>query len=176
MPLDVQAIRIRGLWLRYSRPGFDPLPVREPAPNNRWQRGAFVDALYLADQQETAWAEWYRHLAEVGVPPDQRLPVDLWKWEVDVEIANLSNDRRLQTVGLARPKPGRHTWPPYQEIGEELWGEGWAGLLAPSAALVQGLVLCLFRASTSDPIPNAEPLPSPKTIRTPPALPRGMMT
>ena len=174
MQLDAKVVRIRGSWFRYSRHGFDPLPVRQPAPNNRWQRGALVDALYLADQQETAWAERYRHLAELGVPPDQRLPVDLWTWKVDVEVANLSNERRLQKVGLTRPKPGRHTWLPYQEVGEELWSEGWAGLLAPSAALRQGLVLCVFRES--DPIPGVAPIPPPETVRTPPVLPRGMMT
>jgi RES domain-containing protein len=174
LPLDVQAIRIRGRWLKYNRHGFDPLPVRDPAPDNRWQRGAIVDALYLADKDETAWGEWYRHLAELGVPPDQRLPVDLWTWEIDIEVANLSNERRLEKAGLARPRPGRHTWLPYQEVGEDLWSEGWAGLIAPSAALPHGLVLCLFK--TSDPIPNVVAVPPPRTIRTPPVPPLGMTT
>lgn len=174
MPLDVEAVKIRGRWLRYSRHGSDPLPARSPAPNNRWQRGALVDALYLADQQETAWAEWYRHLAELGVPPDQRLPVDLWSWDVDVRVANLSTGRRLRKLALKRPSPGRRAWLAYQEIGEELWSEGWPGLVAPSAALPQGLVLCLFRES--EVIPNAIPVTPPLTIVTPPVLPTGMVT
>ncbi|MCP4660433.1 MAG: RES domain-containing protein [bacterium] len=174
MPLDVQAVAIRGPWFRHSRSGIDPCPHRDPAPDNRWQRGALVDALYLADKTETAWAEWYRHLAELGIPPDQRLPVDLWTWQVDVEVANLSTEKRLRKVGLPRPTPGRHTWLPFQEIGEELQSDGWSGLIAPSAARPSGLVLCLFRAA--DPIPNAIPQPSPRTITAPPVLPRGMTT
>lgn len=174
MPLDVQAVQIRGRWVRHSRPGFDLLPVRDPAPDSRWQRGAIVDALYLADKEQTAWAEWYRHLAELGVPPDQRLPVDFWTWSVDVEVANLSTAKRLERIGLDRPTPGRYTWLAFQEIGEELWTDGWPGLIAPSAARPSGLVLCLFR--DGDPIPNVTPLPPPKTVTTPPVPPRGMTT
>lgn len=174
MPLDARTIKIRGRWLRYSRHGFDPLPIRNPPPDNRWQRGAFVDALYFANTEETVWAEWYRHLAELGVPPDQRLPVDLWSWEIDVEVADLSTESRLREVGLTRPQPGRQTWLPFQEIGEELWSQGWPGLIAPSAALPRGLVLCLFRVSRR--IPNADPVSPPKPMTTPPVLPRGLVT
>lgn len=174
MALDVQAVRIKGLWVKHNRHGFDPLPARDPAPDNRWQRGALVDALYLADKEETAWAEWYRHLAELGIPPDQRLPVDLWNWSVDVEVANLSNEQRLRRAGLGRPTPGRHTWFAFQEVGEELWAEGWSGLIAPSAARPRGLILCLFR--DEGPIAGVSPSPPPKTIVTPPVPPTGMTT
>lgn len=174
MPLAVEGIRIRGRWCRHGRPGVEPLPARDPAPDSRWQRGAVVDALYLADKEETAWAEWYRHLAELAIPPDQRLPLDLWTWSVDVEVADLSNEERLNRIGLRRPTPGRHTWPAFQTVGEELAQEGWEGLLAPSAARPSGLVLCLFRYGYT--VSGAEPLPPPIRITSAPIPPRGMTT
>lgn len=57
------------------------MPYRNPAPDNRWQRGLIVDAVYLGDAAETIWAEWYRHLAEAGIPPAARLPVELLELE-----------------------------------------------------------------------------------------------
>jgi hypothetical protein len=45
-----------------------------PAPDGRWQRGEQLAGLYLAQDPDTVWAEWYRALAELGEPPDLRLP------------------------------------------------------------------------------------------------------
>ncbi len=69
MALDLTAVAVRGRWVKHTYPGSPPLPERDPPPDNRWQRGEVVDALYLADSEETAWAEWYRHLAERAIPP-----------------------------------------------------------------------------------------------------------
>ena len=65
---------MRGRWLKHTYPDSLPLPERDPPPDNRWQRGDVVDALYLADTDDTVWAEWYRHLAEQGVPPLAQMP------------------------------------------------------------------------------------------------------
>lgn len=65
-----------------------------------------VDAAYLADSEDTVWAEWYRHLAERSIPPLAQTPRELWTWTVDVEVAALSTPERLATVGLPSPKPG----------------------------------------------------------------------
>ncbi len=75
----------------------------------------------------------------------RQLPRDLWSFRVPpLEVADLSGEDRLARVDLRLPIPGRKTWPPYQQIGETLWREGWPGLLAPSAARPTSLVLCLF--------------------------------
>jgi len=104
-----------------------------------------VDALYLARDETTLWAEWYRHLAERGVPPLKQLPRDVWRLCVPpLRIADVSDEQRLGRAGLAFPMPGRRTWPLYQGLGETLWREGWNGLLAPSAAHPAGRILCLF--------------------------------
>jgi RES domain-containing protein len=147
----------------------------QPAGDNRWQRGEVVDALYLADEEETLWAEWYRHLAERGVPPLRQLPRDVWRHRVRrLDVADLGDAKRLARVGLAVPTPGRQGWPPYQAVGETLWKEGWQGLLAPSAARPNGRVLCLF---IDDPhAMPVQPVAPPRIVTEPPVPPTGMRT
>jgi hypothetical protein len=128
--LGVPSVAVHGRWIKHTQPGSAPLPQREPPPDNRWQRGDTVDALYLADTEETAWAEWYRHLAERMIPPLAQMPRELWTWQVDAEVADLSTAERLAEVGLEPPTPGRRSWHPYQRIGEQLFTEGCSGLLA----------------------------------------------
>jgi RES domain-containing protein len=144
-------------------------------PTTAGKRGHEVDALYLADDEDTAWAEWYRHLAEHGLPPNEQMPRDLWEWEIDVELADLSDPARLARVRLGLPRPGRRTWPPYQRVGEALADEGWSGLLAPSAARPTNLVVCLFRAGAGT-VSGARPLPPPTRVDDPPPPPTGMTT
>lgn len=174
MALDVAAIAVRGRWFKHTYPGSRALPQREPPPDNRWQRGDVVDALYLGDSEDTVWAEWYRHLAERAIPPLAQMPRELWTWEIDVEVADLSTAERLAAVGLPSPAPGRRSWPACQQVGERLHQEGWAGLLAPSAALSTGRVLCLFRGK--DGVPGAEPASSPRQVAEPPSPPAGLRT
>lgn len=107
MPPEVAAIAVRGRWVKHTYPGSPPLLERDPPPDNRWQRGHVVDALYLANSEQTAWAEWYRHLAERAIPPLAQIPRALWTWDVDVEVADLSSADRLSAVGL----PSAHPWP-----------------------------------------------------------------
>jgi RES domain-containing protein len=172
--LGVPSVAVHGRWIKHTQPGSAPLPQREPPPDNRWQRGDIVDALYLADTEETAWAEWYRHLAERMIPPLAQMPRELWTWQVDAEVADLSTAERLAEVGLEPPTPGRRSWHPYQRIGEQLSTEGWAGLLAPSAARPDGKVLCLFRDEHD--IRGAKPLPPPRYVKEPPPPPTGLRT
>jgi RES domain-containing protein len=172
--LSVTAIAVRGRWFKHTYPGSPPLPERDPPPDNRWQRGEVVDALYLADTEETAWAEWYRHLAERMIPPLAQMPRELWTWQVDVKVADLSTREKLAAVGLSPPAPGRGSWPGYQNIGEQLSKDGWTGLLAPSAARPDGKVLCLFRDERG--IRGARPLPSPRHIAEPTPPPTGLRT
>jgi RES domain-containing protein len=176
LAIDADSVRITGRWVRQAARGTPVPPAREPPPDNRWQRGDVIDALYLADEEQTAWAEWYRHLAEAGLPPMQQMPRELWSWQVDVEVADLSSVERLDRVGLQTPRPGRRTWPPYQAVGAELASEGAAGLIAPSAARPAGLVLCVFRREPDRSPAGAKPIGTPRLIRRPPPPPTGMAT
>ena len=175
MAPDVAAVHVTGRWVRHAVPGADPLARPDPAPDNRWQRGEVVDALYLADHDATAWAEWYRHLAESGIPPSEAMPRDLWTWSVDAELADLSDDLKLHRAGLRRPAPGRRDWAAYQQAGEALAAAGWAGLIAPSAARPAFRILCLFRAADGS-VLGAEPVPPPVRVTLPPIPPTGMTT
>ena len=175
MALAVDGTRIQGEWLKHAAAGLGPLPARDDPPDNRWQRGHVVDALYLANSEETVWAEWYRHLAENGIPPERALPRDLWRWRVDLEVADLRSKGKLAAAGLPFPTPGRSTWPSFQAVGEELWREGWRGLAAPSAARPAGLTLCLFRGE-ADAVDGAEPVGRPQRVVSAPAPPVGMTT
>jgi hypothetical protein len=173
--LDVVAVDPAGTWLRQIPHGANPRFRPQPPDDSRWQRGDVVDALYLADDEQTLWAEWYRHLAERGLPPMQHLPRDVWRYRVaSVEVADLRDAKRLKRVKLGVPAPGRPEWRPYQQVGEALWKEGWPGLLAPSAARAGGVVLCLF-VSDSDVLP-ARPIGRPRVVTEPPAPPTRMRT
>ncbi|MBS1882239.1 MAG: RES family NAD+ phosphorylase [Actinobacteria bacterium] len=171
---NVAAIAVRGSWLKHTYPGSAPLPERDPPPDNRWQRGTVVDAVYLADDEDTVWAEWYRHLAERAIPPLAQMPRELWTWEVDLKVADLSTPDSLAAIGLPPPRPGHRSWPEFQQVGEGLYEDGWAGLLAPSAARPEGKVLCLFR--TSDGMIGAKPVSGPRVVDQPPPPPTGMRT
>ncbi len=169
MPLDVDGLDVLGNYLRHAPHPSDPYHRSTPASDSRWLRGHLVEALYLADSEPTAWAEWYRHLAELAIPPLEQMPRDIWTWEVkQTQVADLTTVERLNRVGLSVPTPGRSTWPPFQAIGEELWTAGWPGVLAPSAARPAGRVLCLFHGRW--------PLSPPTIHYTPPAPPTGMST
>jgi RES domain-containing protein len=169
------AVAIRGDWWRHAPLGGDPWYLPAVPASNRWQRGDIVPALYLADSPDTAWAEWYRHLAERAVPPMETLPRALWRWNVELErVADLRSPEALAAIGLARPRPGRGDWPPFQHAGEALHAAGWPALIAPSAARPDGLVLCVFR-SVARP-PGVEPCPPPERVDEPPAPPPGMRT
>ena len=139
------AAAVRGTWWRHTPPSGDPWHRPQPPANNRWQRGEIVPALYLADSPDTAWAEWYRHLAERAIPPLEALPRPLWRWKVELErVADLRTADALCAQGLAPPRPGRTEWPAFQTVGEALHHAGWRALIAPSAARPDGLVLCIF--------------------------------
>jgi RES domain-containing protein len=175
LALDVDPVELHRLAFKHAPPGFAPLALRDPPPDNRWQRGDVLDALYLADEAETAWAEWYRHLAELGVPPTQAMPRTLWTWRVRGVVADLSTAERLARVGLPVPRPARRTWRAFQEIGEALAREGWPGLWAPSAARPEHHVLCIFRGADWTSRIDAEPIGN-ELVTHPPAPPRGMTT
>jgi RES domain-containing protein len=173
--VNVDPIGVKSSWWRQIPHGGDPLFVADPSADGRWQRGHVVAAAYFADTEQTAWAEWYRALAEFAIPPDRQMPRDVWRWEVDLEhVANLSDSARLKNAGLTVPHPTRSEWAPFQDVGEQLWAEGFRGVLSPSAGRPAHSVLCLFR--TAEEIDGATPVRPALTYRRAPAPPAGMST
>jgi hypothetical protein len=51
-------VAIGGVWWRQVPHAADPLYRADPPSDGRWQRGEVIGALYFADSDETAWAEW----------------------------------------------------------------------------------------------------------------------
>ncbi len=170
-----ERIDVAGTWWRQIPGGGDVHYRPEHAADGRWQRGSVVEALYFADEPDTAWAEWYRFLAEAAIPPQAALPRDLWCWNVDAHaVADLSDEGRLERAGLPVPAPGRALWPAFQAVGEAVYADGYAGLIAPSAARPANLILCLFREQRI--VPGTEPAPPPEHHEFPPLVPTGLTT
>jgi len=65
---------------RHQRALLLPGRVRRPLADR-----AVVRGLYLADSEDTAWAEWLRATAEQGAPPASRLPRAMCPLEVDLD-------------------------------------------------------------------------------------------
>lgn len=173
--MDVDTIHVSGTWWRHVPAGGDVFYESRDPPDNRWQRGHVVDAWYFADEPDTVWAEWYRAVADLGVPPMQQLPRDLWSWEISLTtVADLADEAKLARVGLPAPVPSRAQWPDFQGVGEVLHADGFQALVAPSAARPAHRVLCVFR--TAREMPGASPIPPPETIDEPPVVPTGMTT
>lgn len=173
MSLPVAARAVDGVWVRHVPHGAQLLDRASTPADGRWQRGDIVAALYLADAAETATAEWYRSLAERGFSPQDYLPYDHHRWRLNLQVADLSNGDHLASVGLDLPRPSRRTWPAFQRVGERLWREGWAGLIAPSAARPGSLIVSVF--ITSWPPHGCQPLDT-QTVEALPPPPRGMTT
>jgi hypothetical protein len=132
-------------------------------------------ALNLADSPDTAWAEWYRHLAERALSPLAMLPRALWRWTVDLpRVADLRSVAALEAQGVGAPRPGRAGWPPFQRVGEALHAAGWPAPVARSAARSDGIVQCVFRAVERP--AGIAPHPPAERVDEPPAPPRGMTT
>ncbi len=150
--------------------GGDPLYVADPASDGRWQRGEAVAALYLAEDAETAWAEYYRGLAEAGLPVEMSLPRDLWRYDVQLDgVVDLSTAGALEAHGLHRPSPTRRQWPAFQRVGEALRGAGAKAILYESAARPGALALCVFAGE--DGFMGLEPVAPPSVFEDPPPLP-----
>jgi RES domain-containing protein len=171
--LDVDPLAVAWEGIRHSPYPSELLGRPAQPTDGRWQRAEVVSGLYLADEPDTAIAEWYRLLAERGIPPHFRVPFELHVWSIDVTLADLSSPDRLARVGLQWPRPSRRTWCAYQDVGDQLHAEGWAGVVAPSAARPEGRIACLF--CDLWPPPGAEPV-SRSTVADVPPPPTGMTT
>jgi RES domain-containing protein len=173
MSLSVEAIAVRGEWIRHAPHRSALLGRATRLTAKRWQRDHVVRAVYLADEPETAVAEWYRFLAERGMRPRCAVPHDHHRWEVSLDVADLSTPERLAAVGLEPPGPSSAGWRSFQQVGEALWRAGWRGLLAPSAARPGAKILCVF----TDDWPPSSCFPvGVDEIRDVPIPPTGMTT
>jgi len=175
LPLDVDVGAVHDVFVRHIAHGASPLYEPPDPADGRWQRGSVVEAWYLADEPDTAWAELYRALAGTGLAPAHALPRDLWRWRIDFDcVALLDSDERLARVGLPAPLPTQAQWPACQAIGEALYAERFEALLVASAARPAHRNLVVFR--TERQVASCTPQSSPVQIDDAPPVARGMRT
>ena len=131
--------------------------------------------LYLADCEDTAWAEWLRATAEQGVPPASRMPRAMCPLDVDLDgAAVLTRPKSLTSLGLRPMRPTQTQWADTQPVGERLWRDGAAGILSPSAAHEGHRVLTVFRTGPDVPgVTQASPVTVHDVI---PRIPTGLRT
>jgi hypothetical protein len=174
--LRVTRMPVAGTWLRHIPAGGQAL-YRPPSPaDGRWQRGTAVEGIYLAAEEATVWAEWYRWLAELEIEPLRGLPRELWSYCANLRsVADMTSAEALAALDLPAAEPMRAQWPAFQDVGEWLHAAGCEGVLYRSAARLGGLCLCVFRAARTDRV-GLEPLPPPQRVTRPPAPPRGLRT
>jgi RES domain-containing protein len=103
--LAVDPIAVSGEWIRHAPHRSDLLGRAIEPTDGRWQRGEVVRGLYLADDPATAVAEWYRYLAERGLPPSVAIPHDHHLWRVDASVADLSTSEAARRRWPAAAKP-----------------------------------------------------------------------
>jgi RES domain-containing protein len=173
----VASLPVSGTWMRHTPAGAGPLE-RPPVPaDGRWQRGSVIEGVYLAAEEATVWAEWYRWLAEHEIEPMRALPRQLWRYRANLRnVADLTAPAALTALGLPETQPSREQWPAFQDVGEQLHASGFEGLLYHSAAHRDGVCLCAFRTSPAGLARKLKPLEGPKHVQRPPAPPRGLRT
>lgn len=171
MPTTIAHVPVKGTWHRHVLADREPLGF-DPDGQGRWQHARTIGAIYLADSEQTAWAEFYRAAAEARRGPLDLLPRDLWSYRVELDtVADLSAHRTLAAAGLARTLPTSSQWPTYQAVGERLAAAGAQGVLYRSAARSRHLCLCVFATALERVTPVER-----RRVTAPPAPPRGMRT
>jgi RES domain-containing protein len=173
--IDVAWVPVEGIWVHYvsvaRRRGGQRRSRQVPAPG-RWQP-AGTRRLYLANNEDTAWAEFYRALAERGQSPEEEMPCELVWMRVQLErVADLRSETARRTLGLPRMRPTRTQWPTFQAIGTELIAHGAQGVLYGSAARTRSVCLCVYEAGLQGLSVEGEPV---RVITVPPP-PRGLRT
>ena len=148
-----------------------------PAPDGRWQRGEQLAGLYLAQDPDTVWAEWYRALAELGEPPDRAAPARpvAVLAEPAARRRPARGPRRCERSACRTSSPIAAQWPAFQDAGARLAADGFEGVLFCSSARPAGLCVCVF--GTGDGFAGrAARSGSPERISAAPVPPRGMRT
>ena len=169
----IPRVPVSGTWVRHVPGGEEPIATRRRRTPGRFHQAGEV-ALDLADRTETAWAEWYRALAERGQAPDDDVPRDLYRISVDLNnVVDVSTTAARTELGLpTRMRPAASQWRTFQKFATSLRAEGAEGVLYSSAARTRSLCLCVFEAGLSALSVVEEPI----TVVSPPPPPRGLRT
>ncbi|MHB8691354.1 MAG: RES family NAD+ phosphorylase [Solirubrobacteraceae bacterium] len=172
MAEPVGRVPVAGTRFRHVRSGAGALTAGREGDGRFHRPGCTV--VYLADSEATAWAEWYRWLAEWGQPPAEHLPRELHRITVDLDdVVDLSSTAAREAAGVpTRMRPAKSQWTSFQERADRWRGEGAEGVLYSSAARTRSLCLCVFESGlehlqiVGEPIHVIAPPPPPRGLRT----------
>jgi RES domain-containing protein len=116
--VGVAWVPVHGIWARHTAPGVGG--VEAHTGGSRWLAPG-RPGLYLAHGDETAWAEFYRFLAESRKGPAGAMPRDLHRVTVSLDrVADLSTERSRRVLQLPRMRPSQKQRPVFQTVGERL--------------------------------------------------------
>jgi hypothetical protein len=101
MSLDIARVPVSGTWVRHVPAGGEALRTGKRGTPGRFHRPGEI-ALYLAARSRpTAWAEWYRALAERAQEPNEDVPRDLFRVSVNLsEVVDVSTTAARARAGL----------------------------------------------------------------------------
>ncbi|MBV9193915.1 MAG: RES family NAD+ phosphorylase [Solirubrobacterales bacterium] len=173
MGAHIRRVPVSGTWVRHVPAGGRALGTGRRGTAGRFHRPGEI-ALYLADSMETAWAEWYRALAERGRSPADDLPRDVYRISVRLrDVVDVSAAAGRKGLGLpAQMRPAASQRPAFQELAATLRAEEAQGVLYRSAARSRAPCLCVFEPGLSMLRIEGEPM---RVLSRPPP-PRGLRT
>lgn len=105
---------------------------------------------YASDQEQAAWAEWFRHFVGDGIDPNETLRrvghVDF----TDLEVLDLTDQTVRHLLGITEADLVSDDYSITQEIAEVARSAGFDGLLAPSAALPGRRTVAVFPSGAAE--------------------------
>ena len=117
----------------------------DPASTDgRYHRRGGPGVWYASDREQAAWAELFRHFTDDGVGPFE---VRRRVGAVDVagfQVLDLTDERVRSSLGLLLEDLVGDEYSISQELAEAAAKAGFAGILAPSAAMVGRRMLVVF--------------------------------
>ena len=145
MPRDLPTIRYEGrTFFRYS--SYDtPFWARNNRSTGRWHIAGRHATQYLAAHPDGAWAELIRHEGLRSEDEVQLVKMQIWAVELHQNnLVDYSTFERAETAGFEPYALIDDDWNACQREGERLRNLGYAGVVAPSAALPGALNITLF--------------------------------
>jgi RES domain-containing protein len=145
VPSGVSRVSVAGSWWRQTPYGPDPLWLASPPSGGRWQRGDGIAAIYLADEESTAWGR------VVPIARGDRTTTHPWHAPRPMAV----DDRRQRCRRPLHPSQARtgrfaHSPPNSGDLGTipssrgDSAHQGHRGILYPSAARPDHQALCPF--------------------------------
>ena len=144
MALDPDAIEVEGVAFRYSN--YDtPFWARPNSRPGRWHVRGDPPTQYLALTPAGAWSQLIRYEGLRDEPAVAEVRMAMWAVRLGVgRIADLGDFETAQGAGVDPDALVDENWSRCQALGRELREAGFAGVLAPSAALPDSQNLTLF--------------------------------